>query len=103
MTPHTVTSFNMIYVDSQTVPCVHIHVQTMQTRHISSEETAADLATLQREDLRELGFSMVEAAKVITWAQVRHNDCLPIQQGWIVLKDWRNAESRHPKVSQDCR
>eukprot|EP00438_Fugacium_kawagutii_P001077 Skav236100 [mRNA] locus=scaffold1166:206471:208880:+ [translate_table: standard] len=33
------------------------------------QETAADLAALQREDLRELGMTMVEAAKVIAWAQ----------------------------------
>lgn len=46
-------------------------------------ETAADLATLQREDLRELGFSMVEAAKVITWAQViKRPDCpAPAEEG----------------------
>ncbi len=39
------------------------------------EETACDLAALQREDLRELGFSMVEAAKVLTWAQARVREC----------------------------
>ena len=74
------------HIDTLTVPCVCVHINIVQTMQTCStylgilsdpsvhEETAADLATLQREDLRELGFSMVEAAKVITWAQVRHND-----------------------------
>jgi len=54
---------------------------THSTNKLSSEmvETACDLAALQREDLRELGFSMVEAAKVLTWAQVIRRPECPVE------------------------
>eukprot|EP00913_Durusdinium_trenchii_P034551 g32323.t1 len=66
-------------------------------------ESGMDLALLGREDLRELGLSMVEASKVLNWSQVVRSRPLPPEQNLVRLSSdlplspWHGAKVKTAK------
>ncbi|CAK9077290.1 Hypothetical protein (Fragment) [Durusdinium trenchii] len=66
-------------------------------------ESGMDLALLGREDLRELGLSMVEASKVLNWSQVVRSRPPPPEQNLVRLSSdlplspWHGAKVKTAK------